>query len=215
MRYLLMGWVCLAAVVAAAAPEFTSHDIQVGQKTFALPVPKELQWVARDTPWAKERIETGENLAKDPRMNVTFVMVMIKPAQYAEAAKAGRLDSSFSCWACVPTPRLEKQYDVAQFHDLMDSVAGQLDSFGGVASQMKDDRLRKIVEGFSKVALLDRTDRSLQTMTRNGHLLVASTYVLVEGKALILFMQRPKEEARELMADMDAWVAEILKQTKP
>lgn len=215
MRYLLMGWVCLAATMAVAAPEFVTRDILVGKTKIALPLPKELRWVARETSWVKERIEVGEHLAKDPRMNVTFVVMMVTPAQYAEADKTGAMDGNLACWAVVPTIDLEKRHSLAYFRGLADGLSEDEGPLKGGALQVKDKKLQEFVDGFSSVAVFGRTDRSLQTLTRSEDVLVAGAYVLVEGKVVILSLTRSKNQARELLADMDAWVAQILKQTKP
>lgn len=214
MRHLLTCWICLVGALAAAAPEFVPQEVQVGKTKFTLPVPKKLSWVSREMPWARAYFDQKEHQAKDPGMNFTFVVVMVSPAHYAQAIKDGRLEDPLDCTACVPTVKLESRHSLKQFRGLIDGLAEEVTPAAKLAEQSKDQNIRKVIEGLSEEAILSRTDRALQTLIADGDHLITSAYVLVEGKVLILNLRRPKQEAGDLMVEMEAWVAEILKKTK-
>jgi hypothetical protein len=214
MRHLLTCWICLVGALANAAPEFVPQEVQVGKSKFTLPVPKELRWVSREMPWARAYFDQKEHQAKDPAMNFTFVVVMVSPAHYAQAIRDGRLEDPLVCTACVPTAKLESRHSLKQFRTLTDGLAVEITPVAKLAEQSNDQNIRKVIEGLSEEAILGRTDRTLQTLIADGGHLIASAYVLVEGKVLILNLRRPRQEARDLMAEMEAWVAEISKKTK-
>ena len=213
MRYLLTGWLCLVGALAAAAPECVPQEVQVGKTKFSLPVLKELKWVSRETSWARSFFELNEHRAKDPGMNFTLVVVMVSPADYAQASKDGHLARS-DCTVVVPTAKLEARHNLKQFRSLVDGMMEDAGPSAKVTVQTKDENIRKVMAGLAEETFLDRTDRSIQMLIGDGSHLIANAYVLVEGKVLIMNLRRPKQEAKELMADMDAWVAEILKKTK-
>ena len=199
--------------MAAAAPECVPQEVQVGKTKFSLPVLKELKWVSRETSWARSYFELNEHRAKDPGMNFTLVVVMVSPADYAQASKDGHLARS-DCTVVVPTAKLEARHNLKQFRSLVDGMMEDAGPSAKVTVQTKDENIRKVMAGFAEETFLDRTDRSIQMLIVDGSHLIANAYVLVEGKVLIMNLRRPKQEAKELMADMDAWVAEILKKTK-
>ena len=219
---LLAAALVSAAEKASAAGEkgFELHEVRVGKTAFKFPLPKWFVTVGREEEWAKAFHERFENLATDPRKNFKYVFVQLTPDHFAHCREAKVLDTGLDCWGTVKNQTADREVDLAAFAKIAEGVAAEFgkndmeDTRKKLRREVKDEEFNQVVAGLGNPVVVGRTERSLQFIMPSGPNFILGGFVLVEGKLFNIYLQRPKAEVRELLVQMDDWVAEINKTTR-
>jgi hypothetical protein len=221
-----LGLLAATFVHAAEKPSsagekgFELHEVSVGKTAFKFPLPKWFVTVGREEEWAKAFHERFENLATDPRRNIKYVFVQLTPEHLAHCREAKVLDTGLDCWGTVKNQTADREFDLAAFAKIAEGVAAEFaksdmdDIRKKLRREVKDEEFNQLVAGLGNPAVVGRTERSLQFIMPSGPNFILGGFVLVEGKLFNIYLQRPRAEVRELLVQMDDWVAEINKTTR-
>ena len=221
-----LGLLAATFVHAAEKPSsagekgFELHEVSVGKTAFKFPLPKWFVTVGREEEWAKAFHERFENLATDPRRNIKYVFVQLTPEHLAHCREAKVLDTGLDCWGTVKNQTADREFDLAAFAKIAEGVAAEFaksdmdDIRKKLRREVKDEEFNQLVAGLGNPAVVGRTERSLQFIMPSGPNFILGGFVLVEGKLFNIYLQRPKAEVRELLVQMDDWIAEINKTTR-
>jgi hypothetical protein len=228
MKPLVLALGLLAATFAPAAEKpsaaaekgFALQEVRVGKTAFKFPLPKRFVSVGREEEWAKAFHERFENLATDPRRNFKYVFVQLTPEHLAHCREAKVLDTGLDCWGTVKNQTADRVGGHAAVAQIAPGVAAEFgkndmdDTRKKLRREVKDEEFNQVVAGLGNPAVVGRTERSLQFIMPSGPNFILGGFVLVEGKLFNIYLQRPKSEVRELLVQMDDWVAEINKTTR-
>jgi len=224
MRQILILIGALLITLGLHAETYTRVQCKVGNDTITLPVPSKYIIVGRDVAWAAKYFRQVENIMTDPQQNNTIVLGLASRDMYDFCQKGGELYGfacEVQCLNKVSKIRLKKKdipivmyYAEKEFREVMSNFKNtKYNTNNNEGASVLTSR-QKLFES-QDATFIGKSDRHITfaLYLRADQIVRLCSLVIVDGKAIYLYLTKPDTDALAGVGEMNNWVEEIKNST--